>query len=190
METPAHNNDNDLVARAVTGDDDAFRLLVERHSRSLFRASFRIVGNSADADDVVQETFLRAYRALARYDARASFTTWIHRIAINCSLDLIDSRKRRGTHASEETDLADLVSTAATPDRMALGSEMQRAIAAAMRELSGNERTAFVLRHFEGMPLEEIGEILGTRLNATKNTVFRAVKKLREQLQPFTGSLI
>ena len=71
---------------------------------------------------------------------------------------------------------------------MVLGFEMQRAIAAAMAELTGNERTAFVLRHFEGMPLEEIGQILGTRLNATKNTVFRAVKKLRQQLQPFTGS--
>jgi RNA polymerase sigma-70 factor (ECF subfamily) len=73
---------------------------------------------------------------------------------------------------------------------VALGAEMQRAVDAAMNALTGNERTAFVLRHFEGMPLEEIGQILGTRLNATKNTVFRAVKKLRHQLQPFTGSTI
>jgi RNA polymerase sigma-70 factor (ECF subfamily) len=190
METAAHTQDTELVSRILGGEDDAFRVLVERHSRSLYRAAYRIVGNGADADDVVQETFLRAYRSLSRFDARASFTTWIHRIAINCSLDLIDSRKRRGPHASEDEDLAALVSSAATPDRVALGSEMQRAIATAMGELSGNERTAFVLRHFEGMPLEEIGEILGTRLNATKNTVFRAVKKLREQLQPFTGSLV
>ncbi|MGN6185873.1 MAG: RNA polymerase sigma factor, partial [Thermoanaerobaculia bacterium] len=157
---------------------------------ALYRAAYRIVGNADDAADVVQETVLRAYRALSRFDARASFTTWIHRIAINCSLDLIDSRKRRGHHASEDEDLAALVSHHATPDRVVLGTEMQHAIAKAMRELSGNERTAFVLRHFEGMPLEEIGQILGTRLNATKNTVFRAVKKLREQLQPFTGSLV
>jgi RNA polymerase sigma-70 factor (ECF subfamily) len=188
METAAHP-DTDLVARVIAGDDDAFRLLVDRHSRPLYRAAFRIVGNAADADDVVQETFLRAYRALGRFDARASFTTWVHRIAINCSLDLIDSRKRRGPHESEDEHLNQLISSDATPDRLALGSEMQRAIDAAMRELSGNERTAFVLRHFEGMPLEEIGQILGIRLNATKNTVFRAVRKLREQLQPFTGSL-
>jgi RNA polymerase sigma-70 factor, ECF subfamily len=190
METAPHTNDTELVERILGGEDDLFRHLVDRHSRSLFRAAYRIVGNSADADDVVQETFLRAYRSLSRFDARASFTTWVHRIAINCSLDLIDSRKRRGTHASENEDLAALVSSDATPDRVVLGSEMQRAIATAMSELSGNERTAFVLRHFEGMPLEEIGQILGTRLNATKNTVFRAVKKLREQLQPFTGSLV
>lgn len=182
--------DNDLVDRVRAGDDDAFRLLVERHSRSIYRSAFRITGNAADADDVVQETFLRSYRALNSFDARASFTTWLHRIAINCSLDLIDSRKRREHRFNDIEDLSVLASTAASPDRVALGSEMQHAIAAAMAQLTGNERTAFVLRHFEGMPLEEIGQILGTRLNATKNTVFRAVRKLRQQLQPFTGSLV
>ncbi|HEV7766028.1 MAG TPA: RNA polymerase sigma factor [Thermoanaerobaculia bacterium] len=183
-------SDNELVQRVRDGDDDAFRLLVERHSRSIFRSAFRITGNAADADDVVQEAFLRSYRAMASFDARATFTTWLHRIAINCALDLIDSRKRRDQRINDGEDLSLLVSRDATPDRIVLGSEMQHAIAKAMAELTGNERTAFVLRHFEGVPLEEIGQILGTKLNATKNTVFRAVKKLRQQLQPFTGSLV
>jgi RNA polymerase sigma-70 factor, ECF subfamily len=183
------SSEQQLVERVRGGDDDAFRILVERHSRAVYRAAYRVTGNSADADDVVQETFLRAYRALASFDARASLTTWLHRIAVNCSLDLIDSRKRRESRLSDGDVLADVASTAATPDRLALGAEMQRAIAQAMDQLTGNERTAFVLRHFEGMPLEEIGQILGIRLNATKNTVFRAVKKLRAQLQPFTGTL-
>jgi RNA polymerase sigma-70 factor, ECF subfamily len=182
--------DHELIERVRGGDDEAFRLLVERHSRAIYRSAYRITGNGADADDVVQETFLRAYRALERFDARAAFTTWIHRIAINCSLDLIDSRKRRDGRVNDGEDLASIASTAASPDRIVHGLEMQRAVASAMERLSGNERTAFVLRHFEGMPLEEIGKVLGTQLNATKNTVFRAVKKLREQLQPFTGSLI
>lgn len=182
--------DDEVVERVRGGDEEAFRLLVERHSRSLYRAAWRITGNSADADDVVQETFLRAYRALGRFDARASFTTWIHRIAINCSLDLIDARKRRDGQLREGDDLSALPSHAAGPERVVHSIEMQRAVAVAMDRLSGNERTAFVLRHFEGMPLEEIGTVLGTQLNATKNTVFRAVKKLREQLQPFTGSLV
>lgn len=182
--------DNDLVERVRGGDDESFRLLVDRHSRPLYRAAYRITGNAADADDVVQETFLRAYRALERFDARASFTTWIHRIAINCSLDLIDARKRRDSRTADVEDLSTIASHGATPDRLLHSSQMQKAVAMAMDRLSGNERTAFVLRHFEGMPLEEIGQILGTQMNATKNTVFRAVKKLREQLQPFTGSLI
>jgi RNA polymerase sigma-70 factor (ECF subfamily) len=183
-------SDNELVERVKGGDDDAFRILVERHSRSVYRSAYRITSNAADADDVVQETFLRAYRAIGSFDGRATFTTWTHRIAINCALDLIDSRKRRDSRVNDGEDLSMIASHDASPDRIVLGSEMQRAIAAAMAGLTGNERTAFVLRHFEGMPLEEIGEILGTRLNATKNTVFRAVKKLRQQLQPFTGSLV
>ena len=181
--------DHELIERVRGGDDEAFRLIVERHSRAIYRSAYRITGNGADADDVVQETFLRAYRALERFDARAAFTTWLHRIAINCSLDLIDSRKRRDAKHDDEA-LAAIASPTASPDRVVHSLEMQRAVAAAMERLSGNERTAFVLRHFEGMPLEEIGKVLGTQLNATKNTVFRAVKKLREQLQPYTGSLV
>ncbi|HYI11899.1 MAG TPA: sigma-70 family RNA polymerase sigma factor [Thermoanaerobaculia bacterium] len=183
-------DDIELIDKVRNGDDDAFRLLVERHSRAIYRSAWRITGNGADADDVVQETFLRAYRALGTFDSRATFTTWLHRIAINCSLDLIDSRKRREGRIDHGEDLGTVASRDASPDRIVLGAEMQKAIAQAMAELTGNERTAFVLRHFEGMPLEEIGQILGTRLNATKNTVFRAVKKLRQQLQPFTGSLV
>ena len=182
--------DTELVNRIRGGDDDAFRVLVERHSRGVYRSAYRITANAADADDVVQETFLRAYRALGSFDARAALTTWLHRIAVNCALDLIDSRRRREGRIDAGEDLALLASSDASPDRLALGTEMQRAVAAAMDALTGNERTAFVLRHFEGMPLEEIGQVLGTRLNATKNTVFRAVRKLRQQLQPFTGSLV
>jgi RNA polymerase sigma-70 factor (ECF subfamily) len=180
--------DLELVERARGGDDDAFRLLVERHSRGIYRTAYRITSNSADADDVVQETFLRAYRSLHTYDGRASFTTWAHRIAVNCSLDLLDSRKRRAAHYDSSDDLSDIASHDASPERIVLGAQMQSAIAAALQAMSGNERTAFVLRHFEGVPLEEIGAILGIKTNATKNTIFRAVTKLRERLQPFTGS--
>ena len=88
-------NDLGLVTKARTGDTDAFRVLVERHSRALFRLAYRMTGNQQDAEDVVQDSFLRAYKQLARFDERASFGTWLYRIAINCSLDLVRSRKRR-----------------------------------------------------------------------------------------------
>ena len=182
--------DMELVERSREGDEDAFRVLVERHTRSIYRTAYRITTNSADADDVVQETFLRAYRALGSYDGRASFTTWSHRIAVNCALDLIDSRKRRDAKVESTDDLSDIASTTASPDRVVLSAQMQREMAAALTAMSGNERTAFVLRHFEGMPLEEIANILGIKTNATKNTIFRAVTKLRERLQPFTGSTL
>src|SRR6202166_1103074 len=90
--------DSAFVTKARSGDTDAFRVLVERHGRSLFRLAFRMTGNEQDAEDVVQESFLRAYRQLAKFDDRASFGTWLYRIAVNCSLDLVRSRKRRSQH--------------------------------------------------------------------------------------------
>ena len=182
--------DTELIERVRGGDDDAFRILVERHTRSIFRTAYRITTNSADADDVVQETFLRAYRALDSFDERATFTTWLHRIAVNCSLDLIDSRKRRDSRVEATDDLTAYATAEAGPERVVLGAQMQKAIGEALSAMSGNERTAFVLRHFEGMPLEEIGQILGIKMNATKNTIFRAVTKLRQQLQPFVGPTV
>src|SRR6266566_6954566 len=101
-----------FVARARSGDTDAFRVLVERHSRALFRLAFRMIGNEQDAEDVVQESFLRAYRQLGKFDERASFGTWLYRIAVNCSLDLVRSRKRRSEHmAPEDSELEDPVMT-------------------------------------------------------------------------------
>ena len=92
------------VERARAGDSDAFRLLVEQHSRAIFRLAFRMTGNEQDAEDVVQETFLRAYKQLDRYEARSSFSTWLFRIASNYSLDLIRMRKRHEDKRERGTD--------------------------------------------------------------------------------------
>src|SRR5437867_1106481 len=88
-------SDAALVTRARGGDQDAFRVLVERHSQALFRLAYRMTGNEHDAEDMVQETFLRAHRQLGRFESRSSFSTWLHRIAANCSLDLLRKRQRR-----------------------------------------------------------------------------------------------
>src|ERR1051325_9312746 len=84
-----------FVAKARLGDADAYRVLVERHSRALFRLAYRMTCNESDAEDVVQESFMRSYRQLGKFDERASFGTWLYRIAANCALDLVRSRKRR-----------------------------------------------------------------------------------------------
>jgi RNA polymerase sigma-70 factor (ECF subfamily) len=180
------------VERARSGDSDAFRLLVEQHSRAIFRLAFRMTGNEQDAEDVVQETFLRAYKQLDRYEARSSFATWLFRIASNYSLDLIRMRKRhedkreRGT--DEERDiLQNIAVDAPGPERMAYGTQVRDRVNAALDELSPQERTAFVLRHFEGLSIEEIGVSLGTGTNATKHSIFRAVQKLRKNLEPVVG---
>ena len=180
--------DGSAVVRARSGDGEAFRSLVERHSRSVFRLAYRMTGNEQDAEDVVQETFLRAYRQLAGYDGRASFSTWLYRIAANYSLDLIRVRKRHADRAQPvegERDPLDTVAAAAPgPDRLAMSGETQRLLESAMDTLSSQERTAFVLRHFEGQSIEQIGMALGTSANATKHSIFRAVQKLRQRLEP------
>ena len=188
-------NDVLAVSRARSGDTDAFRVLVERHSRSLFRLAFRMTGNQQDAEDVVQESFLRAYKQLAKFDERASFGTWLYRIAANCSLDLVRSRKRRSEHmappaengADVEDPVVSLPSGAPSPERMALSTEVRERVAEAMRDLSPTERTAFVLRHFEGMCMEEVSRVLECQPGAAKHSVFRAVQKLRRALEPIAS---
>jgi RNA polymerase sigma-70 factor (ECF subfamily) len=175
-------------------DSDAFRELVERHSRHVFRLAFRMTGNEQDAEDVVQETFLRAYRNLARYESRSSFATWLFRIAAHYSLDLIRARKRHYEHREAamkddgELDIMQSIpASSPTPDRLAFSEQVKTRISAALDELSPQERTAFVLRHFEGQSIEQIGASLGTGTNATKHSIFRAVQKLRRSLEPFVS---
>jgi len=188
-------SDTVAVAQAQAGDSGAFRVLVERHSRNLFRLAFRMTGQQEDAEDVVQETFLRAYKQLAKFDGRASFGTWLYRIAANCSLDLIRARKRRNEQqeaapedARDETQ--SLPDAAPAPDRLALSSEVGRQVAAVLDGLSEMERTAFVLRHYEGMCIDEIGRALGVQPNAAKHSIFRAVQKLRRALEPLVSSAV
>jgi RNA polymerase sigma-70 factor (ECF subfamily) len=184
--------DEACVAQARSGDPDAFRVLVERHGRALFRLAFRMTGNRQDAEDVVQESFLRAYRQLARFDERATFGTWLYRIAANCSLDAVRGRKRRAQQVDPETGdgdpvVAKLPSASPDPERMALSSEVRDRVAEAMDELSDAERMAFVLRHFEGLGIEEVSRVLECRPGAAKHSVFRAVQKLRRALEPVAG---
>jgi RNA polymerase sigma-70 factor (ECF subfamily) len=185
-------SDAAAVARAKAGDSDGFRLLVERHSRSVFRLAYRITGNEQDAEDVVQETFLRAYKQLENFESRASFGTWVYRIAANYSLDLVRSRKRfqdqRPAGDAEQDLLLAAPSSDPLPDRMAYSAQVQKRIASAMAALSEQERTAFVLRHFEGLSIEEIARALGVGASATKHSVFRAVQKLRRALEPLVNS--
>jgi RNA polymerase sigma-70 factor (ECF subfamily) len=182
------------VERARSGDHDAFRLLVEQHGRAIFRLAYRMTGNEEDAEDVVQETFLKAYRQIDRFDARSSFSTWLHRIASNCSLDLIRKRKTRERKRERGPDPAQdvMVSIPAVtpgPDRELFSGQISDSVNAALGELSAQERTAFVLRHFEGLSIEEIGATLGTGTNATKHSIFRAVQKLRRSLEPLVSTV-
>jgi RNA polymerase sigma-70 factor, ECF subfamily len=176
-----------VLARARQGDSEAFRALVERHSPRVFRLAFRMTGNEQDAEDVVQESFLRAYRQLGRFESRANFGTWLYRIVANCSVDLMRARQARHEQVRAEP-LEPVAETSAVdtpdPERLARSAEINRHVQEALGALSPLERAAFTLRHYEGRSIDEIGRTLGLGTSAAKHSVFRAVKKLRVSLQP------
>jgi len=151
-----------------------------------------MTGNPQDAEDVVQETFLKAYRQLGRFESRANFGTWLHRIAVNCSIDLIRGRKHQemGQDANdlELLDSGDDQRVDPSPERLMLSTEVQERVGRAMGGLTAMERAAFVLRHFEGQSIEEISKALGLKTNAAKHSIFRAVRKMRLALEPFVES--
>jgi RNA polymerase sigma-70 factor, ECF subfamily len=178
-------SDREAVAAVRAGDREAFRPLVEKHSRTIFRLGFRMTGNEQDAEEVVQETFLKAYRKLGDFESRANFGTWLYRIASNCALDLLARRKPQNTPLQDEEGVElPLPEPGPGPERLLLSDELKRKLAEAMTALTAAERTAFVLRHFEGQSIEEIGKLLDLKENATKNCIYRAVQKMRRALGP------
>lgn len=187
--------DEDAVERTLAGDRDAYRVLVERHSPNLFRLAYRMTGNRHDAEEVVQEAFLRGYQKLGQFAARSNFGTWVYRIAANYAIDRMRQRKKEEAQREapraevkdgmENDPMNRVQDEAPTPERLTQSLELRKQMEQALAALSDVERTAFVMRHWEGCGIEEIADVLKSSSSAAKNTVFRAVHKLRHALQPF-----
>ena len=183
------------VEQTLGGDRDAYRVLVERHSRTVYRMAYRMMGNAYDAEDVVQESFLRAYQKLRQFEGNANFGTWVYRIAANYAIDRLrqrnteEARRERPSKTGEDSLEVDPLSQAQdmspSPEQLARSAQLGERMKAALEELSPAERTAIVMRHWDGCGIEEIAKALKSNSNATKNTVFRAVQKLRRALAPF-----
>ena len=184
-----HPDDAAAVARARRGDEDAFRLLVERHSRSIYRLAYRMTGRPEDAEDVVQEAFVKAYKQIDRFEARSNFGTWLYRIAFNCAVDFTRTRQHRDRPESLDV-LERRVPETRGPgaDDLVFATEIDGSIQRALSELSAEERAAFLMRHYQGCSIEEICQALGLKTNAAKHAVFRAVRKMRAALEPVVAS--
>jgi RNA polymerase sigma-70 factor, ECF subfamily len=180
-------NDRAAIEAVLAGDRDAYGSLVMRHSRMLFRLAYRMTGNEADADDVVQEAFLRGFQKLETFESRANFGTWIYRIAVHCALDRLQSRRRElvrqvSEENDPEQDAVQVADGAAGPERLVLSAEIGTLGEQAMQALTAMERTAFVLRHMEERNTDEIAAALDVAPNTAKQTVYRAVQKMRKRL--------
>jgi RNA polymerase sigma-70 factor (ECF subfamily) len=183
------------VERTLAGDRDAYRVLVERHGRMVYRMAYRMTGNAHEAEEVVQEAFVRGYQKLKQFAGQANFATWVYRIAANYAIDRMRQRKveesriavagRPHEDALERDPVSNVRDQAPSPERLAESGQLAERMRAALETLSPAERTAIVMRHWDGCGIDEIAAVLKSNSNATKNTVFRAVQKLRRVLEPF-----
>jgi RNA polymerase sigma-70 factor (ECF subfamily) len=191
------SEDDDLIREAQRGDRTAFDALVRRYDQSVLRLALHMLGNEQDAQDVHQEAFLKAYRHLGNFRFECSFYTWLYRIVTNLCLDHLRRRKSRredaativDAHGDEMDLMANLSDTRsmANParelDRKCMGERINEALS----KLTPRERMVFELKHYQGLKLRTIGEMLSTTEETAKNTLFRATRKLRANLAELKG---
>jgi RNA polymerase sigma-70 factor (ECF subfamily) len=152
----------------------------------------RITGDAALAEDALQDAFVDAWRALPRFEARARFSTWLHRIAVNAALGVRRSRAPWGRRLADDPEgeqLAAAPDHAPGPEQLAHAAGVGAAASAALEQLTPLERTAFVMRHHEGASITEIRSALGGSENSVKQAIFRAVRKLRVALEPYATEM-
>jgi RNA polymerase sigma-70 factor (ECF subfamily) len=179
--------DEELVALTVTGDVESFNQLVVRWERPIYALAYRVIGREEEARDVVQETFLRAFRGLANFRGQAKFSSWIYRIALNLCRDWI-RRERRApvAQAPEGVDLAELVSEQGPVESiedLVARHDMSRAVAQAMRKLPEEQRTAIILKEYHGMTFQEIADLQGCPLSTVKTRLYQGLSVVRRHLK-------
>jgi RNA polymerase sigma-70 factor (ECF subfamily) len=186
-EMPAQKSDRDLVEAARAGDSEAFGAFVRRHQRRVFRLSLHLLQNTAEAEDVAQEAFVRAYGALDRFDGRSEPFTWLYRITVNLSLNAIRSRKTRraGTTTDDPRIEAALVERRpgfSDPARQVTDRELALALCDGVDALSETLRTTLVLVAVDGLSHAEVSQVLGCPEGTVAWRVHEARRKLREFL--------
>jgi RNA polymerase sigma-70 factor (ECF subfamily) len=193
--TTDREGDQLLVERARAGDREAFNQLVAKYQRRLMRLLTRLLNDSAEAEDVVQETFIKAYRALRHFRGDAAFYTWLYRIAINSAKNVLMGRKRHGTAPAagketpppprpepvpDEERLRDIN----TPESMLASKQIAQTVNAAMDALPIDLRTAIALREIEGLSYEEIAAIMDCPIGTVRSRIFRAREAIARKLRP------
>lgn len=168
-----------LVDAALAGRPGAFDLIVERHRRAVYQLCYRFTGNHEDASELSQEVFLRAFRGLKNFKGQAALGTWLHRIAVNVSLNRVAVKRPRFEPVEEEQHVDTSAETQS--DRM-LREERAARVRAAVARLPEKQRAALILRTWEELPHQEVARILGTSVGAAKANVFHALQNLKKML--------
>ncbi len=191
-------DERSLIERAQGGDREAFEELVHRYDRDVLRIALNILRKTEDARDVYQEAFLKIYKNLPRFRFECGFYTWVYRIVTNVCLDHLRRRSSRpedqapdlaSNHTGGDTPGGDFFDrqrdsgASSDPERRMQGIEIGQRITSALDRLTPRERMIFEMKHYEGLKLRTIGEVLGTTEETVKNSLFRATRKLRTELE-------
>jgi RNA polymerase sigma-70 factor (ECF subfamily) len=183
--------DQQLVERVQRGDKEAFGLLVSKYQRKLNRLLSRLIRDPAEVEDVAQETFVKAYRALGSFRGESAFYTWLYRIGINTAKNYLVSQGRRApTSTGFDSDEAEGFEDAYqlrdinTPERLMMSKQIAKVVDDAMVALPEELRTAIMLRELEGMSYEEIANIMDCPIGTVRSRIFRAREAIAEKLRP------
>lgn len=179
--------DEELVARSMGGDVESFNQLVIRWERPIYALAYRVIGREEDARDVVQETFLRAFRSLGGFKGQAKFSSWIYRIALNLCRDWIRKQKRTPVlQAPEGVDViemaADVGPTESIEDLVARKA-LSEVVSRAMAVLPEEQRTAIILKEYQGLTFQEIADLLGCPLSTVKTRLYQGLLVVRRELE-------
>ncbi|WP_020210292.1 RNA polymerase sigma factor RpoE [Gilvimarinus chinensis] len=191
---PAPDTDQQLVERVQKGDKRAFDLLVIKYQHKIYSIIGRYVRDQAEVQDVAQEAFIKAYRALAKFRGESAFYTWLYRIAINTAKNHLVSRSRRPPASDVEVDEAefysgsDLLKDTETPESNLLCAEIQQAVDGAIRDLPEDLRSAVTLREMEGLSYEDIAAIMDCPVGTVRSRIFRAREAIDKTIQPLLSS--
>ncbi len=183
-------SDANLVKRVQQGDRKAFDLLVLRYQHKIIKLIMRYVREPADAFDVAQDAFLKAYRALPRFRGDSAFYTWMYRIAINTAKNHLVAQKRRPVdfdldlQDSEPFDVQHLLKDTDTPEGLVLTEEIRKTVEDAIADLPADLRTAIVLREMEGMSYEEIAQTMECPVGTVRSRIFRAREAIDKRISP------
>jgi RNA polymerase sigma-70 factor (ECF subfamily) len=184
------DSDQLLVERVQRGDKNAFSLLVMRYERKLLRLVMRYIRDSAEAEDVVQESFIKAYRALANFRGECAFYTWLYRIGVNTAKNYLVARRNRPISASmlpvdeDGESTIDVGSDDDTPERLLMTRQIGETVNRVMDTLPNELKTAISLREIEGLTYEQIAEVMECPVGTVRSRIFRAREAIAKQLRP------